>query len=61
MNRIQKAAAAFMALSITLVGATLVTAPLALADLRPAASHHGVSSIAQTPTASQGTPSLRHG
>ena len=61
MNRIQKAATAFMALSITLVGATLVIAPLALADVRPAASHHGVWSIAQTPAPSRGAPSLRHG
>ena len=61
MNRIQKAAIAFVALSITSVGATLVTAPLALADLRPAAPHHDVSSIAQTPTASKGNPVLRHG
>jgi len=60
MNRIQKAATAFMALSITLVGAALVTAPLALADLRPAGLHHGMSSIAQT-TASKATPRLRHG
>jgi hypothetical protein len=61
MNRLQKTAAAFMALTITLVGATLATAPLALADVRPAALHHGMSSIAQSPTASKGTPSLRHG
>ena len=60
MNRIQKAATAFMALSITLVGAALVTAPLALADLRPAGLHHGMPSIAQT-TASKGTPRVRHG
>lgn len=32
MNRIQKATAAAIALTITLVGATLVTAPVALAD-----------------------------
>ena len=61
MNTIQKAATAFMALTITLVGATLATAPLALADLRPAALHQGTSSVAQSPTASKGTPSLRHG
>jgi hypothetical protein len=61
MNRIQKAATAFMALTITLVGATLVTAPLALADIRPAALHHAMSSIAQSPTASMRTASPRHG
>ena len=60
MNRIQKTAAAFMALTITLVGATLATAPLALADLRPAGLHQGMSSIAQT-SAPKGTPRLRHG
>jgi hypothetical protein len=38
MNRIQKAATAFIALTITLAGAILVTAPLALAD-----SHRAVS------------------
>ena len=32
MNRIQKITAAAMALTITLTGATLVTAPMALAD-----------------------------
>jgi hypothetical protein len=32
MNRIQKATASAVALAITLVGATLVTAPMALAD-----------------------------
>lgn len=60
MNRIQKAATAFMALSITLVGAALVTAPLAFVDLRPAGLHQGMSSIAQT-TASKGTARSRHG
>ena len=61
MNRIQKAASAFMALTITLVGATLVTAPLALADIRPAALHHVMSSLAQSATVSTGTSSLRQG
>ena len=60
MNRLQKAATAFMALTITLVGATLATAPLALADMRPAASHH-VTSVAHSPTAAIGTQSLRQG
>lgn len=61
MNRLQKTAAAFVAFTITLAGATFATAPLALVDLRPAASHHGVPSLAQTATASKGTPRLRHG
>ncbi len=61
MNPIQKAAAAFVAFAITLVGATLVTAPLALADIGPAGLHSGISSIAQSPTASTGAPGLRQG
>ena len=61
MNRIQKTAAAFMALTITLVGATLATAPLALAGVRPAALHHVISSLAQSPTASLVTSSVRQG
>ena len=39
MNRIQKAATALIALTITLAGAILVTAPLALADSHWAASY----------------------
>lgn len=61
MNRIQKTATAFMALTITLVGATLATAPLALADVRPAALHHVVSSLAQSTTVSPVTSSVRQG
>lgn len=38
MNRIQKAAAAAVALVITLVGSVLVTAPIALANAMPVAS-----------------------
>lgn len=34
MNRIQKAATLVIALTITFVGATLVTAPLALANVQ---------------------------
>lgn len=60
MNRIQKAATAFMALTITLVGAALVTAPLALADIRPAALHHGMSPLGKSTTASLRTASPRH-
>jgi acetoin utilization deacetylase AcuC-like enzyme len=58
MNSIQKAATAFMALTITLVGATLATAPLALADIRPAV-HHAMSSVAQAPTVAVRCQSLR--
>jgi hypothetical protein len=43
MNRIQKATAAAIALTITLVGAVCVTAPLALADVHPIAFHPVVS------------------
>lgn len=43
MNRIQKLLAALTALTVTLVGAGLVTAPMALADMQPAATHYGVS------------------
>ena len=39
MNPFQKAAAALMSLTITFVGATLATAPLALAAVQPIASH----------------------
>lgn len=43
MNRIQKAATALLALAITLVGATLVTAPLTLSASQPVllAALHG--------------------
>ena len=39
MNPFQKAAAAVMSLTITLVGATLATAPLVLAAAQPVATH----------------------
>lgn len=39
MNPFQKAAAAVMSLTITLVGATLATAPLVLTAVQPVASH----------------------
>jgi hypothetical protein len=62
MNRIQKATAAAMALTITLVGAVCVTAPLALADVHPIAFHP----VAFTATAEHNSypvrmASLRHG
>jgi hypothetical protein len=61
MNRIQKTATAVMALVITLVGATLATAPLALADIRPATMHYAISSLAQSLTVSTATVSVRQG
>jgi hypothetical protein len=39
MNRVQKAATAFIALTITAMGALLATAPLTLADAHRAMSH----------------------
>jgi hypothetical protein len=45
MNRIQKAAAAVMALTITVAGAAFVTAPMALADMQPLALHQEVSAL----------------
>ena len=43
MNTIQKATTALVALVITFVGATLVTAPLALADVHHASSHQAMT------------------
>ena len=43
MNAIQKATTACLALIITVVGATLVTAPLALADVHRASLHQAMS------------------
>lgn len=39
MNTFRKAATAVVSLAITLVGATLAIAPLALATVQPVASH----------------------
>lgn len=61
MNPIQRAAIAVVALTITLVGSTLATAPLALADIGAAALHHEMTSVALSPTAAQGAPGLRQG
>jgi hypothetical protein len=62
MNRIEKATAAAIALTITLVGAVCVTAPLALADVHPIAFHQVASA---TPTQRNGSPAQmtgsRHG
>ena len=46
MNTIQKATTALVALVITFVGATLVTAPLALADVHHASLHQATASYA---------------
>ena len=43
MNRIQKAVIAVVALTVTLLGAVLVTAPMALADMQPVAAHYAIS------------------
>jgi hypothetical protein len=62
MNRIQKAAAAAIALAITLAGATLATAPLALADVHGRASHPAVSVSCLAPIgAATSAPHARHG
>jgi hypothetical protein len=62
MNPIQKAATAAMALAITLAGATLATAPLALADVHARASHPAVSVSCLAPVgAVTSAPRARHG
>jgi len=62
MNRIQKAFAAVIALTITAAGTAFVTAPMALADMQPPAFHQEVSVLRARldghPTA---TVSSRHG
>jgi hypothetical protein len=59
MNRIQKAVTAAMALTITLVGAAAVTAPIAFADIQASAFRqaHVASGAQPNPTA---MPRLRH-
>jgi hypothetical protein len=62
MNRIQKAAAAVVALTITLAGAAFVTAPMALADMQPLAMHQGVSVVvAKIDNYYKGVTGTRHG
>ena len=62
MNRIQKATAAAIALTITLVGAVCVTAPLALADVHPVAVHQVASATsAEHNISAVRMASLRHG
>lgn len=62
MNHLQKAAAAVIALTITLAGAAFVTAPMALADMQPLAFHQEVSAL-HTQLAGHSTvkASSRHG
>ncbi len=62
MNRIQKAAAALIALAITLTGATLATAPLALAGVQARSSHPLASASCVAPiTSITRTLAVRHG
>ena len=59
MNRIQKAVAATMALTITLLGSVAVTAPMAFANVRPAALHQSQSVSGALPSVLIAAPSLR--
>lgn len=61
MNRIQKAAAAAMALVITLAGAAFVSAPMALADIHAVPMHQGASVPYAQSNSSMRASSLRHG
>lgn len=61
MNRIQKAAAAVAAFTITLAGAAFVTAPMALADVQPVAMHQSVSVVAKIDNYYKGVTASRHG
>lgn len=60
MNRTQKAVAAVMALTITLVGAAAVTAPIAFADVQSPAFHQALSVPSAQPNSPTVTSSLRH-
>ncbi|MHB8812204.1 MAG: hypothetical protein ACYDAE_02975 [Steroidobacteraceae bacterium] len=60
MNRTQKAVAAVMALTITLVGATAVTAPIAFADVQSPGFHQALSVPGTQPNSPTVTSSLRH-
>lgn len=59
MNRIQKAVTAFMALTITLLGAVGVTAPMAFANVQPAALHQAQSMPGAQPNSLMATSALR--
>ena len=60
MSRLQKAAAALIALTVTLAGATFATAPLALADVHALASHRVVSVSSPAPATSESMPRVQH-
>lgn len=60
MNRIQKAVAAVMALTITMLGSIAVTAPLAFASVQPAAMHQAQSVPGARPNTAAPILSLRH-
>lgn len=60
MNRTQKAVAAVMALTITLVGAAAVTAPMAFADMQSPTFRQALSVPSAQPNSPTVTSSLRH-
>lgn len=60
MNRTQKAVAAVMALTITILGAAAVTAPIAFADVQSPAIHQALSVPAAQPNSTTVTSSVRH-
>lgn len=62
MNRLQKAAAAVVAFTITLAGAAFVTAPMALADMQPLAVHQSSFVVlAKIDNYYKGVTGTRHG
>ena len=60
MNRTQKAVAAVLALTITVLGAAAVTAPIAFADMQSPALHQALSIPSAQPNSPTMTSSLRH-
>jgi hypothetical protein len=60
MNRMQKTVAAVMALTITLLGAAGVTAPMAFANVQPATLHQAQSAPSVQPDSLMTTQRLRH-
>lgn len=59
MNRIQKAVAAVMALTITLLGAAGVTAPMAFASVQPTALHQVQTAPGTQPNSRTAMPNPR--
>ena len=59
MNRIHKAVTAVVALTITLLGAAGVTAPLAFANLQPAAMHQAQAAPGTQPNSRTGMASCQ--